>query len=139
MGCMIPFTYCNRLRYDTGTMVSVDSKGLQSLDDNPFHQACHVTSPVFVWGQGSTKGSAVRRQEIKPETDAGSVVWAKTKGYPWWPAQVVLLSCMPPCGMPSAVEALIEFAMIRLSDAGLPAHLAVSHLLSLMFSAAVSA
>ena len=82
MGCMIPFTYCNRLRYDTGTMVSVDSKGLQSLDDNPFHQACHVTSQVFVWGQGSTKGSAVRRQEIKPETDAGSVVWGQDKGLP---------------------------------------------------------
>ena len=42
---------------------------------------------MFV-GQGSAKGGPARRQEIKPETDSGSVVWAKTKGYPWWPAQV---------------------------------------------------
>ena len=39
--------------------------------------------------QESTIGGAARRQEIKPESDAGSVIWAKTKGYPWWPAQVL--------------------------------------------------
>ena len=41
--------------------------------------------------QGSAKGGAARRQEIKPESDTGSVIWAKTKGYPWWPAQVLLV------------------------------------------------
>ena len=44
--------------------------------------------------QGSARSSAARRQEIKPESDSGSVIWAKTKGYPWWPAQVLLVSCL---------------------------------------------
>ena len=34
-------------------------------------------------------GSARRHPEIRPETDAGTVVWAKTPRYPWWPAQVL--------------------------------------------------
>ena len=31
--------------------------------------------------------SGRRHPEIKPETDAGMLVWAKTPRYPWWPAQ----------------------------------------------------
>ena len=46
--------------------------------------------------QESTIGGAARRQEIKPESDAGSVIWAKTKGYPWWPAQVLLVPGLRP-------------------------------------------
>lgn len=55
----------------------------------------HDVIMVFLCGQGSAKGGAARRQEIKPETDAGSVVWAKTKGYPWWPAQVPHCASLP--------------------------------------------
>ena len=44
--------------------------------------------------QGIAKGGAARRQEIKPESDSGTVIWAKTKGYPWWPAQVLLVPCL---------------------------------------------
>ena len=42
--------------------------------------------------QGSAAAAAAtsgrRHPEIKPETDAGMLVWAKTPRYPWWPAQV---------------------------------------------------
>lgn len=59
--------------------------------------------------QESTIGGAARRQEIKPESDAGSVIWAKTKGYPWWPAQVLPvpgLRALADCAfkMPAALQ-----------------------------------
>ncbi len=38
-------------------------------------------------GQGVASGGR-RHAEIKPETDANAVVWAKSPRYPWWPAQV---------------------------------------------------
>ena len=55
--------------------------------EQEFEVCAHTASCPHM--KESTIGGAARRQEIKPESDAGSVIWAKTKGYPWWPAQVL--------------------------------------------------
>jgi hypothetical protein len=50
---------------------------------------CCAAMCIFLVQEKGGIASGVRRHtEIKAETDAGTVVWAKSPRYPWWPAQV---------------------------------------------------